>query len=140
MYYAPVSHLRFTQKLAEAQLFSDLIAQATTPAYDLDLHHGDRAYMSHDEHSGFVVRANGELCAVFSCYAGRGAGIVCSAIRRGATHLDCFDGFLPTFYAKHGFVEVCRVQNYNGAHLPSVIYMSVGGINGKAIARRVAGV
>ncbi len=82
-------------------------------------------YVSEDHLSGFIVRHDGELCAVFSSVKGRGAQLLAHAKYRGATHLDCFEGYLSRFYAQHGFLEIGSEQNYNGAHLPRVVYMAV---------------
>lgn len=124
MYYSPVSNTLFTNVLAQHQREHEHISAATTPAEELQLSTNDRAYLAPDLASGFAVRASGELVAVFSAVRGRGDGLVASATRRGATHLDCFDGVLPILYARHGFVCTKRVPNYNGINHPDVVYMS----------------
>ncbi len=119
----------FAINLMNAQVAHKHIREATTDSihvYDAD-HNGAEYYISEDCESGFAIKANGELCMVFSTVKGRGAHLIKNAIYRGATHLDCFDGFLPTFYAKHGFIEVGSEPNYNGAHLPRVVYMALVG-------------
>lgn len=57
---------------------------------------------------GFVV-LDGTLMGLW----GRGIGdwLVREAISLGAEKLDCFDGYLPGFYAKHGFREILREPN-----------------------------
>ncbi len=129
MYYTPASNHMFLLALGAAQEAHAHIAAATTRAGDLHLDPHDPAYLAPDSLSGFVVRTSGELVGVFSTVKGRGDHIVASATRRGATHLDCFDGYLPKLYARHGFQVTRYEANYNGAHLPGVVYMSrLGGV------------
>lgn len=62
-----------------------------------------------------------ELCHLWG--AGYGGRLVGDALHNGAEVLDCFDGFLPEFYARHGFVETSREPNWTpGA--PDVVYMA----------------
>ena len=44
------------------------------------------------------------------------------AIASGARTLDCFDDFLPGFYARFGFVEVRRESNWTPGK-EDVVYM-----------------
>ncbi len=83
-------------------------------------------YLSEDGLSGFAVSHTGELVGVFSRVKGRGPELMKHAIYRGATHLDCFEGYLSAFYARHGFVEVGSERNWGGDHLPRVVYMALG--------------
>lgn len=79
--------------------------------------------LSLDGLSGYVVRPDGELVYVFSRVAGRGSAMVTRAVTRdGATYLDCFDGYLTGFYARHGFVEYKREANWTVGE-PDVVYM-----------------
>lgn len=73
---------------------------------------------------GFVIRADGELTNVFSVGKGNGDDIMRAAIARGARHLDCFDGYLPTFYGRHGFAETRREDNWTPGG-PAVVYMAL---------------
>jgi hypothetical protein len=50
--------------------------------------------------------------------------MVQSAIERGASKLDCFDGFLPAYYERFGFVETERVPNWTPGE-PDVVFMSL---------------
>lgn len=77
--------------------------------------------------SGYAIRADGELVYVWSRPgSGLGDTLMRSALGNGAVYLDCFDGYLPTFYARHGFCEVARVQNWTPGG-PDVVYMSLPG-------------
>ena len=40
----------------------------------------------------------------------------------GVQYLDCFDGFLPSYYEKFGFVEYKREANWTEGG-PDVVYM-----------------
>ena len=67
---------------------------------------------------------DGELCGVFSTVKGRGDAIMRDALTAGAVRLDCFDGYLPGFYARHGFRETHREENWTPGG-PDVVYMSL---------------
>lgn len=80
-----------------------------------------RYFVSADHLSGFCID-DGELRAVWSFVKGRGDALVSEAVFFGADRLDCFDGYLPTLYARHGFVETHRVANWTPSE-PDVVYM-----------------
>lgn len=75
---------------------------------------------------GYAVQVNAdfriELCNLWG--PGYGSRLVNDALHNGAEVLDCFDGFLPEFYARHGFVETGREPNWTPGE-PDVVYMSV---------------
>jgi len=70
---------------------------------------------------GFVV-LNGILLGLWSETPGNGDWLVREAVALGADQLDCFDGYLLEFYAKHGFRELSREPNWDEA-LPDVVWM-----------------
>jgi hypothetical protein len=74
--------------------------------------------------SGYVVTWKGELRCVFSCGKGQGDALIRNAIANGAKYLDCFDGYLPEFYKRHGFVETGREPNWTDGE-PDVVYMGI---------------
>ena len=74
------------------------------------------------DENGYAIRANGDLVYVFSCKRGNGDRIVRSAIANGAETLDCFDGYLPRLYGRHGFVETRRERNWTEGG-PDVVFM-----------------
>lgn len=74
----------------------------------------------------FAVRPDGELVYVWSTKPGHGARIVEAAIEDGATHLDCFDGYLVDFYRRHGFQKVTSLPNWTEGE-PDVVYMALTG-------------
>jgi hypothetical protein len=121
--FALTTAAEFTAAIAVAQDADERIAAATTPAADLDLT-GAACFLSRDGLSGFVVKADGELVSVFSLVGRRGDAIVEAAIANGASHLDCFDGYLPTFYARHGFIVTARVANWTEGG-PDVVFMAL---------------
>jgi hypothetical protein len=74
---------------------------------------------------GYAVQVNSdfrlELCNLWG--SGYGSRLVGDALHNGAEVLDCFDGFLPEFYARHGFVETSREPNWTPGE-PDVVYMA----------------
>lgn len=104
-----------------ARSASDLIANATSPVSEV-VAKTARYYLSDDHLSGFAIREDGELVGVFSLVKGRGDSIVAAAIENGAKYLDCFDGYLPRLYSRHGFTEVKREPNWTPGG-PDVVYM-----------------
>lgn len=108
----------WNQKIADAT--SDYSHEAGT-RYFLD--EGDIATRGI---SGYAVRADGELVFVFSVSSagGNGARIVTSAIENGATHLDCFDGYLVNLYSRHGFQRVTSLDNWTPGG-PDVVFMAL---------------
>ena len=70
---------------------------------------------------GFGV-LNGELIGLFAWPGTWGVWLLLRAMGEGATRLNCFDGFLPEYYAKYGWREVRREPNYKAGG-PDVIYM-----------------
>ena len=82
-----------------------------------------RCYLSDDGRTGFYI-AKGNLSSLFNLNGnGDGEVAVRTAIDLGAYELNCFDGFLPGYYAKFGFVVVDRIPNWNGPEYPDVVYM-----------------
>jgi hypothetical protein len=110
--------------LEHAQDSNERIRAATSPAWLVASTPAVEFYLTDDGLSGFGVASNGELVGVFSLVKGRGEALMNEAIYRGATHLDCFEGFLPGFYASFGFIEVGSAANWepNG---PRVVYMAL---------------
>ncbi len=116
-----VSPALFRVALGSARWVSDLVAGATSKPEEMP----DRAtyYLSTDLESGFGVDSDGTLIGVFSLKRGRGDFLVQHAVLfGGANRLDCFDGYLPELYARHGFVETHRVANWRSGD-PDVVFM-----------------
>lgn len=107
--------------LEAARQESPRIAESTTAPKDMPR---DAWYrLSPDGKSGFGVTFNHELIGLFSLVPGRGKDMVEEAI--GLDHveyLDCFDGFLPSYYEQFGFVEYKREANWTEGG-PDVVYM-----------------
>lgn len=101
--------------------------------------------VSADMQAGFAVQPGGELTQVFNYgRPGQGREAVAVAIEAGATHLNCFDGFLVRFYRSLGFKEDERLPfddnlaptdwDYERDGRPDVVFMSREGTtesNGK---------
>lgn len=80
-------------------------------------------FLTDDVRSGFGVTPDGTLVGLFSLERGRGEDLVSQATEEGACLLDCFDGFLPSFYARLGWTEVAREANWTpGA--PDIVFMA----------------
>ena len=119
--YTSTAHRQYLDALESARHQSDLIAAATSAPADMP--HGARYFLSADGRSGYGVTSEDALIGVFSLDRGRGDALVAGAVAHGARHLDCFDGYLPTLYARHGFVESRRESNWTPGG-PDVVYMS----------------
>lgn len=76
-----------------------------------------------NEVTGGYVVLHRELIGLFSNRKGMGDWLVQMAIKDGADHLDCFDGHLPEFYAKHGFRVHDRAANWAPGE-PDVVFMN----------------
>jgi len=83
-----------------------------------------KTFLSYDGLSGFAIKPDGELTAVFSAVKCRGEALVAEAISLGASHLNCFDGYLTALYGKAGFQETKRVPNWNIGG-PDVVFMKI---------------
>lgn len=83
-----------------------------------------KKYLSPDEKSGFMLKPDGEITALFSSEKGRGEALVQEAIKQGGTKLDAFDGYLPKLYEKYGFKEYKREPNWTQGQ-PDVVYMAM---------------
>lgn len=108
--------------LGIARLVSDQVADATSAPEELP-EEGVTWFLTRDANSGYGVTDNGTLIGLFSLVRGRGDSLVDQAVEAGARHLDCFDGYLPSLYARHGFRETHREDNWTPGG-PAVIYMS----------------
>lgn len=124
--YNATTRETFAAALRTAQYLDARVKDATSEPATYE-HGRHECYLSEDGLSGFAVSHTGELVGVFSRVKGRGPLLMKHAIYRGATHLDCFEGYLSAFYAQHGFLEVGSSQNWGGAHLPRVVYMALRG-------------
>lgn len=129
MKYFNVHSTTFAHHYANAWQVNSLIRESCTAPCELYKYDSNGQYfLSDDNASGYYVSWDGELCLVFSMASGRGNDLMVAAIESGATNLDCFDGYLPKFYAKHGFVEVKREPNWTAGE-PDVVFMSLSSDN-----------
>lgn len=125
--YDAVDFDTFLVAMTRAREESSLVAEMTSEPTDVEM----TIYaLARDGRSGYAVRPDGELVLVFSLERGRGDVIVSGAVADGAVYLDCFDGYLPRLYGRHGFVECQRVANWTPGE-PDVIYMSLPGFESR---------
>jgi hypothetical protein len=117
---AIAEHGYFARAFESARRDSELVKGATSPFSHVD---GTIYVLTLDKRSGFAVRPDGELVLVFSTVKGRGSHLVEHARHLGATHLDCFDGYLVRFYAEHGFERVTSLPNWTPGE-PDVVFMA----------------
>ncbi|ATI18860.1 acetyltransferase [Streptomyces phage Diane] len=119
----PASWSEYTAALAFARRGSERIAEATSRPEEMP--RGARYYLTSDFQSGFGVASDGTLIGLFSTVKGRGDALISDAVtHKGATRLDCFDGYLPELYKRHGFVETERVPNWTAGE-PDVVFMAL---------------
>lgn len=123
--FEPTTAHVFESFFRKAREDSDQIADATSPFEHVD---GTRYYLSTWAWktrgvAGYAIRPDGDLVFVFATRPGSGAEIVAHAVASGAETLDCFDGYLPTLYARHGFVEYAREANWTPGG-PDVVFMA----------------
>lgn len=111
----------FARHYNSARLDYQMIGENTSP---FDAVRGTLFYYWSNgfDHAGYAIRGDGELVYVFSTSAGKGDDIVSHAVMNGATHLDCFDGYLPKLYERHGFIDYKRELNWIHGN-PDVVYM-----------------
>ena len=76
---------------------------------------------------GYVV-LHGELMGFWCNNKGSGKWLLRAALADGAVSLNCFDGFLVSFYASEGFYIVRREPNLNVGG-PDVVFMEKEGRN-----------
>lgn len=118
-----VHHALYIAALRQARRQSQLIAGSTSGPHEMPRSH--TYYLTDDFQSGFGVALDGTLVGLFSLIKGRGEDLVWDAvIHKGAKKLDCFDGFLPEYYKRFGFVEMERIPNWNEGE-PDVVFMSL---------------
>ena len=108
--------------LGRARARSAQIANATSAPDEMP---SDAVYLaSSDGTRGLGIMPDGTLIGLYSTVRGSGDALVRTAVAHGAVALDCFDGYLPTLYARHGFRETRREANWTpGA--PDVVYMAL---------------
>jgi hypothetical protein len=102
-----------------------------------------------DHKAGVAIDPKGDLQNLYNNGGPKGiaADLVADAISKGATTLDCYDGYLPDYYRQLGFVETGRLKfdasqahgwDVNKQGTPDVVFMAWKGYVGgekAAIAR-----
>ena len=132
MTYSPVFHAHFVDVLEDiyATGHDRVVSNVDIPPTPSAKTHV-LTFLSEDNKSGFALVREGqedtELCSVFSTVKGRGDSIMTTATALADTmgldlQLNCFDGYLVSFYARYGFIETERVPNWDPEG-PDVVYM-----------------
>lgn len=117
-----VSYFEFSLMLGQARKESARIAEFTSEPDSLNP--AGRYYLTSDAQSGFGVSPTGELVGLFTLVGGRGKALVAQSVQEGTTHGDCFDGFLPAYYASLGWVETSREPNWTPGG-PDVVFFAL---------------
>lgn len=118
-----------TRTTPDAFAHAVAFAMTVSPRVDEYLSHGTdysqhACFLSPDGLAGFAISPRGDLQSVFNIGGpGVGRALVEDAAYFGATTLDCFDGFLPPFYASMGWHEIRREANWTPGG-PDVVYMA----------------
>src|SRR3990167_2563180 len=75
--------------------------------------------ISNDRKVGAAISHDGDIQNVFNNGGPKGAAaqVMMRAIDKGGRTLDCFDGFLPQYYAQFGFKETGRMK-FNSDYAP----------------------
>jgi len=119
-----VDYSIFISSFARACSTNPLIVQYCSPPHPSSMV-GKSLYLLPGYNAGFCIDQSGELSVLFSGSKGQGGNLVRAAIKLGASHLDCFDGYLLLLYKSHGFKVVKREANwFEGGS--DVVYMSLG--------------
>jgi hypothetical protein len=100
--------------------------------------------------AGYAIRPDGYAGSLFnnSQMPGLGAEMIVDAALHGATHGDCYDGYLPEYYKKFGMVETHRdkwddkyaPENWDYANhgKPDIVYVEYKGTSNVEEARKNA--
>lgn len=115
-----VTSQNFSAAVEAAMVLSPKVNEFLSHGVDYSSH---KVFLTEDSLSGFAISPEGDLQSVFSLAKGRGEFLVREAVKQGAETLDCFDGYLPSFYQKMGFVEIKREANWTEGG-PDVVYMA----------------
>lgn len=122
MTFSPVPAATFAAYVDAAMSADSRINDMLSHGVDYSAH---QCYATPDGSAGFAISPEGDLQSVFNYgQGGRGSALVAAAIAGGARTLDCFDGFLPAFYARHGFRVIRREENWTPGG-PDVVYMAL---------------
>jgi len=98
-----------------------------------------RRFLSADGKVGFTIDRDGDITNLFNNGGPKGSGHLAieEAISQGGRTLDCYAGYLPQFYAEHGFRETGRMAfnpafanprwDFDKHGQPDVVFMHYAG-------------
>lgn len=115
-----VTTAEYLKAFASARQDEDVAKYTSSPE---EMPDDARYFLSESGLTGFGISAEGDLIGLFSLEK-KGSSAVEAAITNGVRRLDCFDGFLPGYYARFGFREVGRVPNWTPGG-PDVVFMAL---------------
>ncbi|RLF65134.1 MAG: hypothetical protein DRN30_04560, partial [Thermoplasmata archaeon] len=118
--YNQVNSNLFHSKVSEAISTRKRVG-SELDAYDKSDYENMNTFLHQDGKSGYAVKADGELVSVFSSEKGRGHGLMEHALSQGAAHGNATDGYLTSFYEKHGAKEYKRDANWEPGG-PDIVY------------------
>ena len=116
-----VTGAMFEEYVNALRLESAIHAENIDPV-DHRIDAGARYWMTADRRAGYGISSDGELKYVFATTRGMGDHIVTHAVKNGADNLNCFEGHLTELYARHGFEETSRLDNWDPEG-PAVVFM-----------------
>lgn len=106
-------------------------------SYTIEEYKETKPYLFDDGKAGFAIK-NGDIVSVFkhpNCTLKPALDVtIPAAIARQGNRLDCFNGMLPSMYAKYGFLPYAKLKfnnnhapadwNYARDNAPDIIYMA----------------
>lgn len=110
-------HLAVTLACNESELI-----RKNVYAYTIKEYAGFRCFLHPSWECGFAIGPDGALVSVFSLVRCKGREILPTAVREGALHLNCYEGYLVTLYQKYGFKEYKREASWTPGE-PDVVFM-----------------
>ena len=111
-----INPVAFRNSIQSAQ--SQNAHSAFVHVYDAKEYAGRKMFVVNAGCAGCIVTPNGDIESVFKNDTMAlsddvekiSTALLLTAVDNGGCKLDCFDGFLPTNYMKHGFIPVAKVR------------------------------
>lgn len=116
--FVPATPIEFEAAKSEMVHSTPGLAANLAPKSPEDYKHLT-TYLGFDSKVGFGLTDDGDIVNVFNNGGPKGSGIkaMVDGVKVGGRVLDCYDGFLPDYYARLGFRETGRMP-FNDAFAP----------------------